>query len=115
MITAKVSGFFGLAFLLLTTAAAQEPNKSAMAYLPRGESLRAYAGWRVTGKDGRVLCVVSEAAASKSDELPTRSLRIYREQSSGLVELYKFASPDSGVSIVPLGHYDALIGVPWVR
>jgi len=114
MITAKVAGFFGLAFLLLTTAAAQEPNKSAMAYLPRGESLRAYAGWRVTGKDGRLLCVVSEAAASKSDELPTRSLRIYREKSSGLVELYKFASPDSVVSIFPLGDYDARLVVTWV-
>ena len=53
MITAKVAGFFGLAFLLLTTAAAQEPTKSAMAYLPQGESLRAYASWRVTGREER--------------------------------------------------------------
>ncbi len=114
MITAKVAGFFGLAFVLLTTAAAQEPTKSAMAYLPQGESLRGYASWRVTGKDGRLLCVVSEAAGSNSDELPTRSLRIYREKSSGLVELYKFASPDSVVSIFPLGDYGARLVVTWV-
>jgi len=114
MITAKVAGFFGLALLLSTTAVAQEPTKSAMAWLPQGESLRAFAGWRVTGKDGRLLCVLSEAAPSNADELPTRSLRIYREKSSGLVELYKFASPDSVVSIFPLGDYDARLVVTWV-
>jgi hypothetical protein len=114
MTTAKIAGFFGLAFLLLATAAAQEPTKSAMAYLPQGESLRAYANWRVTGKDGRLLCVISEGAVSDSDELPTRSLRIYREKSSSLVELYKFASPDSVVSVFPLGDYNARLVVTWV-
>lgn len=114
MISPKIARLFGLALLLLTTAAAQEPTKRTMAYLPEGEIIRALASWRVAGKDGSLLCVVSEAAARNADELLTRSLRIYRENSSGTVELYKFASPDSIVSIFPLGDYDARLVVTWV-
>lgn len=110
----KVAGFLALVLLLLTAAAAQEPTKSAVSYVPHGESLRAFAHWRVTGKDGRLLCVVSETAANRADELPTRWLRVYRESSSGLVPLYKFATPDSVISIYPLGDYGARLVVTWV-
>jgi hypothetical protein len=115
MFIARVAGFcFGLSLLVLATTTAQEPTKSVTAYPPQGESLRALARWRVMGKDAKLVCVVSEAAASKTDELPTRSLRIYREEASGLVELYKFETPDSVINIYPLGDFNARLVVTWV-
>lgn len=114
-ITTAAGFCFGLILLVPATAVAQEPDKTATsAHLFRRENLLALARWRVTAKEGHLLCEVSEETAASAANSPTRILTIFREDGTKLVKVFKFETPDSILNMYPLGDYNGRFFTSWV-
>ena len=103
----------GLILLLSLTAVAQEsPNAATPATVsPRGKVV-ALAPWRVSSKEGRLLCEVSQRETS-SDSAPMRVLTIYRAEGAKLVEIFSFETPDSLVNMYQIGDYNGRFFTTW--
>jgi hypothetical protein len=114
--TRRIGLCLGVGLVLSSAVLAQELATTATpAYLRPGESLLGLVRWRVSGKDGHLLSVISQTdAAVSKGQLPSRHLRIYREAEGKLTELYKFETPDALLNIYPLGDYNARLVVTWV-
>jgi hypothetical protein len=109
----------GLCFVTLAVsiiAFCQDSNHTIpRSSLPPAGNLLSLVRWRVEGKQGHLLCVISEERANKGGaSLPTRVLNIYREDGDRLIEMYEFESPDSPLNTYPLGEYNARLFVTWV-
>lgn len=112
-------GMVGLCFITLVLsimAFAQDSDQTiTRSSLPPPGKLLSLVRWRVVGKEGHLLCVVSQERANASGpSLPTRVLTIYREDGDKLIRIYKFESPDSVLNTYPLGDYNARLFVTWV-
>ncbi len=104
---------FGLMLLTLVVAVAEGQTKTASAASASGgEKLVATTQWRIAGKQGRLLCQVSERA--DAERSPTRVLSIYREEGAKLTKLFNFQTPDSLLNIYPLGDYNGRLFTTWV-
>lgn len=114
--TRRVGRCLIVVLVLSSAILAQESTKTATpAYLRSGESVLGLARWRVSGREGHLLSVISQTEATVSkDHLPRRLLRIYREDEGKLTELYKFETPDALLNMYPLGDYNARLLITWV-
>src|SRR5229473_1629728 len=111
----KVVGFcLGLALLVSATLVAQEVAKTPTSYPPRGENLLALVRWRVTGNEGHLLCEVTQDTVASGAGSPTRVLTIFREDGTKLAKLFNFETPDSVLSVYPLGDYNGRLFTTWV-
>jgi len=98
-----------LILLILSAAIAQERAKTS-GYSPRGGSLLALVQWRVAGRDGHLRCEVLQEATN----LHSRVLTIYREDGNNLAKIFSFETPDSILSVYPLGDYNGRLFTTWV-
>jgi hypothetical protein len=112
--TTRAAGFWFSLTLIVSATVAQELPKTATSYPSRGEKLLASVRWRVTGKEGHLLCGVSEKPAASDASLPTRILTIFREDGTKLVRVFKFETPDSVLNMYPLGDYNGRLFTTWV-
>ena len=78
-------------------------------YSPRGESLLALVQWRIAGRDGHLRCEVLQEAAN----LHTSVLTIYKEEGNNLLKIFSFQTPDSILSVYPLGDYNGRLFTTW--
>ncbi|HUI51905.1 MAG TPA: hypothetical protein VLX60_08980 [Terriglobales bacterium] len=99
-----------MTFLLLLTALVQEPLSGATQGDHPGVKIVARAPWRVSGKEGHLLCEVSQKEAG-GDGSSTRVLTIYRARG---VKLLAFDTPDSLASMYQIGDYDGRLITTWV-
>ncbi len=105
---------FALTLLILFVAVAEGQTNTASAASPSGgEKLVATAQWRVAGKQGRLLCQVSEQSLD-AERSPTRVLSIYREEGAKLARIFNFETSDSLLNIYALGDYDGRLFTTWV-
>ena len=105
------------ALLLSILAAAQEPRATSAGstFVSRGEDLSALVRWRVAGKDGHLLCVITQRNPESGDSsLPIRVLRVYREEGTKLIEIFKHETPDTILNMYPLADYDGRLFLTWV-
>jgi hypothetical protein len=96
--------------LLISSAAIAQERAKTSGYSPRGESLLALVQWRIAGRDGHLRCEVLQKAAN----LHTRVLTIYREDGNNLAKIFSFETPDSILSVYPLGDYNGRLFTIWV-
>jgi hypothetical protein len=106
--TKPVRLYCALILLISSAAIAQERAKTS-GYSPRGESLLALVQWRIAGRDGHLRCEVLQEAAN----LHTRVLTIYRENGNNLAKIFSFQTPDSILSVYPLGDYNGRLFTTW--
>lgn len=115
MVSNRIGFSFCVIFLLSSIMLAQEPSSvKAPDEHSRGENPLAVVRWRTAGKEGHLLCVVTQEESGTVDALPTRTLTIYREEKSKRTYLFKYETPDSVLSVYPLGDYDARLVLTWV-
>lgn len=116
VLSRKLVGLCFVALAVSIIAFGQDSNQTVpRSSLPPAGKLLSLVRWRVEGKQGHLLCLVSEERANRGEvSLPTRVLIIYREDGDKLTEIYKFESPDSALNTYPLGEYNARLFVTWV-
>lgn len=100
--------FCALILLISSAAIAQERTKTS-GYSPSGDRLLALAQWRIAGRDGHLRCEVLQEAAN----LHSRVLTIYREDGNNLAKIFGFDTPDSILSVYPLGDYNGRLFTTW--
>lgn len=106
--------FCGLTLLLSFTAVAQEtPNTATPATVSSRGKVVASAPWRVSSKEGRLFCEVSQKDAS-SDKASMRVLTIYRTDGTKPVKIFTFETPDSLVNMYQIGDYNGRFFTTWV-
>jgi hypothetical protein len=100
--TAVVSA---LLCLVATPLVAQsDEGKTTLATILQSEEPLLLTHWMVSGKDGNLLCIISQRpAADRQIALPTRTLTIYREGSRELVKIYRLETDDWVLNLYPLG------------
>jgi len=105
-----------LALTLLTSfivVAQGQTNAASSASPSGGEKLVATTQWRVAGKQGRLLCRVSEQSAD-AGRAPMRVMSIYREEGAKPARIFNFETPDSLLNIYALGDYNSRLFTTWV-
>jgi hypothetical protein len=113
MLISKAKRFCcGLTLLLSVSAVAQEsPNTATTATV--SPKVVALAPWRVSGKEGRLFCEVSQRETS-SNKASMRVLTIYRAEGTNLVRIFSFETPDSLASMYQIGDYNGRFFTTWV-
>lgn len=113
-LTRTIGLCFALTLLTSFMAVAQgQTSSSPTVSSPGGEKLVGMARWRVAGKQGRLLCQVSEQSA-EAERSPMRVLSVYREERAELARIFNFETPDSLLNIYALGDYDGRLFTTWV-
>jgi len=78
------------------------------------ENVLALAPWRVAGKEGHLVCRVSERNMRGDDKLPLRELVVYRQEGTKVTKIFNFETPDSLLNVYALGDYNARLFTTWV-
>ncbi len=65
------------------------------------------------GKFNSFLCVLTVDKEDNGDRIPTRALKIYKEKEQGLIEVYSYQTPDSPISMYPLGEFGSRFFTAW--
>ena len=98
----------GLALLLPFSGVAQEPPRNAAdAITSANGKVVAQAPWRVSGKEGHLVCKVSQKETSSS----IRELTIYGADGA---KLLTFETPDSLASMYQIGDYNGRFVTLWM-
>jgi hypothetical protein len=105
---------FSFTLLVSFMAVAQEPAHTALPASPSGGvHIIAQAPWRVAGKQGHLLCQVSQQSTD-TDRSPLRILSIYREEGVERAKILNFETPDSLLNMYALGDYNGRLFTTWV-
>jgi len=104
--------FFIWGGLFVITAMAQKKVEPPARQGGEG-ALLAFAPWRVAGREGHLVCEVSQQASS-GVAIPMRVLTIYRKGAAKLATVFRFETPDSVLNVYPLGDYNARLFSTWV-
>lgn len=103
----------GLTLLLSFTTVAQESQSiTSPETVSPSEKVLARAPWRVSGKEGRLFCEVTQNEAG--DGRSTRVLTIYKAEGGKIVKIFSFKTPDSLASMYQIGDYDGRFFTTWV-
>lgn len=78
----------------------QNSNVISMSYWNAGESYKLF-------------CVLTVEKETGDDKIPTRELKIYKEIGQKLTRLYNYQTPDSPISMYPLGEFGARFFTAW--
>jgi hypothetical protein len=101
----------GLALLLPFSGVAQEPpSNAADALTSANGKVVAQAPWRVSGKEGRLVCEVSQKKTG-SDSSAIRALTIYGADGA---KLFAFETPDSLIGMYQTGDYKGRFVTLWM-
>lgn len=115
LVTGRGMGIvLSVAFFVAFTVSAQDSNQAVNPASPSAKNLLSLVRWRAGGKDGHLLCKVSQETAARDAASPTRVLTIYREDGDKLVRIFKFETPDSVLNVYPLGDYNGRLFTTWV-
>ena len=113
-LTRTIGLCFGLTLVASFVAVAQEPAKTASPVPASGGGrVVALAQWRVAGKQGRLMCQVSQQS-DNADSSPIRVLSIYREEGANLPRILNFETPDALLNMYALGDYNGRLFTTWV-
>jgi hypothetical protein len=95
-------------------AVAQDPAETTSTRPLKGKDVLSKAHWRVTGKEGHLLCEVSQMTVAKTDVSTGRTLTIYRQDNGRLAKIFALETPDAILNLYPLGDYNGRLFTTWI-